>query len=149
MSQDFWRMLKHVDAEKSNHPDVPRDRSLRIYRTASPEVFGDEASWSLQLRAPMKLANGREGKDFMIATAVLSIHDLIALRDEADAAIRDVQRDRERMARDLAQENLGVEDHAFTPSRYADVCARCGGRESDGVHKLSTRTRTRDLRRPK
>jgi hypothetical protein len=52
---------------------------------------GDNARYALQVFAPMKLANGGEGRDYMIATASLSPQDLVALRAEIDAAIVEVE----------------------------------------------------------
>lgn len=158
MSRDFWRSLDRVEVEKIRNPlaGAPRVPSIRLYCTASPRTFGDEAQWSLQLRGPVKLASGGHSRDLGIATGSLSLSDLIALRDEADAVIRGAQADRARVTQDppAASPIHGVgKPHPFSPSRYADICGSCGGRASDGVHKLSydeisSRTKTRDLRRP-
>lgn len=57
----------------------------------------------------MKLANGQEGRDYMIATASLSPQDLVALRTEINAAIAEVEE---------------IYPHATSP-RYAPTsCAR-------------------------
>lgn len=64
--------------------DVPRERSIRIFRSAPGE-------WTVQLRAPIGLGfggYGGDGKDFIIAAADCSIEDLRAFRDAIDAQIK-------------------------------------------------------------
>jgi hypothetical protein len=90
-SRDFIRPIDHVDVGKYNHVKT-RDRGIRLYCTASAETHGgDNARYALQVFAPMKLANGQEGRDYVIATASLSPQDLVALRAEVDAAIAEVE----------------------------------------------------------
>jgi hypothetical protein len=90
-SRDFSRVIDHVDIGKYNHGET-RDRGIRLYCTASAATHGgDNARYALQIFAPMKLANGREGRDYMIATASLSPRDLVALRAELDLAIAEVE----------------------------------------------------------
>lgn len=90
-SRDFIRPIDHVDVGKYNHAET-RDRGIRLYCTASAETHGgDNARYALQVFAPMKLANGQEGRDYVIATASLSPQDLVALRAEVDAAIAEVE----------------------------------------------------------
>lgn len=47
--------------------------------------------WALQVRAPITLANGREGNDFVIATATLNRDDLLALRGAIDASLAEAE----------------------------------------------------------
>ena len=90
-SRDFIRPIDYVDVGKCNHTKT-RDRGIRLYCTASAETHGgDNARYALQVFAPMKLANGQEGRDYVIATASLSPRDLVALRAEIDAAIAEVE----------------------------------------------------------
>lgn len=89
MGRDFVRLVDHVDIGKYNHAET-RDRGIRLYCTASAEVHGDDARYALQVFAPMKLASGQEGRDYIIATASLSRRDLVALRAEVDAAIAEI-----------------------------------------------------------
>jgi hypothetical protein len=154
VSRDFWRTLERVEVEKIKLPGAPREPSVRMYCSASPRTFGDEARWTLQLRGPTRLASGRQGRDYAMATSSLSLADLVALRDELDAVIRDALQERGRDPGNLPEMATGVRPHAFAPSRYADTCGSCGSREGDGVHKLSQdeispRTKTLNLRRPR
>jgi hypothetical protein len=89
-SRDFIRPIDYVDVGKYNHTET-RDRGIRLYCTASAKTHGgDNARYAMQIFAPMKLANGREGRDYVIATASLSLQDLVALRAECDATIAEV-----------------------------------------------------------
>lgn len=69
------RMIKANDA-------ATRDRTIRLYK-ASPK------HWEFQLRAPIELgfAGLRDGKDFIAASASLTLADLHALRNAIDAQI--------------------------------------------------------------
>lgn len=90
-TRDFIHPIDHVDISAYNYGEN-RDRGIRLYCSASPEVHGaDNARYPLQIFAPLKLANGREGRDYMIATASLSRGDLVALRAEIDAAIAEIE----------------------------------------------------------
>lgn len=77
----FYRPIPYVDTIKANIKLAEHERAIRL--------FCDQAGrmWALQVRAPITLANGREGKDFMIATAKLDREDLVALRDAIDAML--------------------------------------------------------------
>ena len=82
MSQ-FYCPLPHVDVMKAD-PKVPgadREKAIRLYC--------DQAgtTWALQVRGPIRLANGREGKDFIIAAAKMSREDLQALRAAIDETL--------------------------------------------------------------
>lgn len=80
MSRDFFRSIEH--AEIRNNPAEARDRGIRLYCTASAGTHGsDNERYALQVFAPMRLANGQEGR-YMIATASLAPQDLGALRAE-------------------------------------------------------------------
>ncbi len=108
MSRDFVRPIDHVDIGAYPHGET-RDRGIRLYRTASAEIHGgDNARYALQIFAPRKLANGTEGRDYLIATASLSPRDLVALHAETGAAIAEVEH---------------VAPHALAPS-HADTYAR-------------------------
>lgn len=61
---------------------VPYEQNIRLYSAQS------HSQWNLQVRGPMRLANGRDGKDFIVATASLSLDDLRALRDAIVAQIK-------------------------------------------------------------
>jgi hypothetical protein len=90
-SIDFIRPIDYVDVGKYNHTKT-RDRGIGLYCTASAVTHGgDDARYALQIFAPIKLANGQEGRDYVIATASLSPQDLVALRAEIDAAISEVE----------------------------------------------------------
>lgn len=74
---------------KANDPSIPRERAIRLYKE-SPE------GWDLQLRAPIGLGSfgGRDGKDFIVASASLSLDDMralhLALGDMIADALADV-----------------------------------------------------------
>jgi hypothetical protein len=90
-SRDFCRPIDYVSICKYNRTET-RNRGIRLYCTASAVTHGgDNARYALQVFAPLKLANGQEGRDYMIATASLSPRDLVALRAEIDAAIAEVE----------------------------------------------------------
>lgn len=91
--KDFQRKIVDVSITKHNDvPDADRERSIGLTCTAAAEVHGDEASYALQIRAQMRLANMTEGKDFAIATASLRLGDLCALRQAAGRAILEINR---------------------------------------------------------
>jgi|GEM_PF-3029251 len=58
--------------------NVERESAVRAYC----EQMG--TTWALQVRGPMKLRGGREGKDFVVAIAHLDRAELQALRDSID-----------------------------------------------------------------
>ena len=112
MSRDFFRPIDYVDVCKHNRTET-RDRGIRLYcTTAAATHGGDNARYALQVFAPLKLASGQEGRDYMIATASLSPRDLLALRAEIDAAIAEIEE---------------VYPHATSP-RYAPTPLKAGGR---------------------
>ena len=135
MSRDFFRPIDHVDVRKHNRTET-RDRGIRLYCTAAVSTHGgDNARYALQVFAPLKLANGQEGRDYMIATASLSPRDLLALRAEIDVAIAEIEE---------------VYPHATSP-RYAPTPACQGGSSSSstavaGAPKTGSR-RTRRLQK--
>lgn len=88
---EFHLPLTYVEASK--HRDVPRERALRLYCTQ----YG--ALWSLQIRTPVRLDNGRDGQDFIISTASLDRDSLAALRDACDRMLKDHDREEESCAR--------------------------------------------------
>jgi hypothetical protein len=90
-SRDFFRAVEYTAVCKYNHAET-RNRGIRLYCTASAVTHGgDNARYALQVFAPMKLTNGQEGRDYMIATAPLSHQDLVALRAEIDVAISEIE----------------------------------------------------------
>lgn len=125
MGRDFVRLIEHVDIGKSNYVETgDRDRGIRLYGTASAEVHGgDGARYALQIFAPIKLAGGRDGKDYVIATASLSPRDLVALRAEVDAAIAEVEE---------------IYPHATSP-RYAGDTAESPARRPARTKKRGAR----------
>lgn len=62
---------------------VERESAVRAYC----EQRG--SAWVLQVRGPMKLRNGREGRDFVVATANLEREQMAALRDSIDRFLAD------------------------------------------------------------
>lgn len=83
-SPHFYRSLEHVRISRCDPQlDVKREKGVRLYC----DQHG--AAWSLQLRSPLTLASGHEGKDFMIATASMSREDLLALRTAINEALAD------------------------------------------------------------
>lgn len=79
---EYPEMYRPIDyADISAHKDVERERAIRLYCTQHGQA------WCLQVRAPEKLSNFREGKAFYIATATLLREDMIALRDVLTASL--------------------------------------------------------------
>lgn len=76
--EHFWREA-YVRAQIAEAYVTDREAGVRAYCTQS----GSE--WALQLRAPRQLANGKEGKDFLIVTASL---DKVEMRELRDALTR-------------------------------------------------------------
>jgi len=74
---DFDRLIAFIRISKSKI--AIRERSIRLYCEQMGSV------WNLQIRAPISLDHGKEGKDFVIATAALNIEDMRALRSAIDA----------------------------------------------------------------
>ena len=133
MSRDFFRPIDHVDVRKHNRTET-RDRGIRLYCTAAVSTHGgDNARYALQVFAPLKLANGQEGRDYMIATASLSPRDLLALRAEIDVAIAEIEE---------------VYPHATSP-RYAPTPtpAKAGARRARRRLQEPPKTGSRRTRR--
>jgi hypothetical protein len=82
---DLYRVLEHVDIRKCR--SVGREPAVRFY------CIQRGGAWNLQVRAPITLDNGREGKDFIIATASIYREDLLALRDAIDNELKTEQGD--------------------------------------------------------
>jgi len=78
MSKDYYKPFKNIEISK---PDVTvqRERGVRFYCNQF------RSSWSIQLRAPETLSNGKEGKSFYIATGRLDRETLVELRNAIDA----------------------------------------------------------------
>lgn len=81
---DFYKCVEHADARKIN--DVGRERAIRMYSTQRGE------SWALQVRAPMVLANGAEGRDFIVAHASLDEPTLRALHAAIGAHLKELDK---------------------------------------------------------
>lgn len=93
MSVDFYRTIAHVAISRSDPSyAIPRERGLRLYCTSSARTHGEEATYTLQIRAPMRLANGEEGRAYIIASASLSIEDLDAIGQAIQSARAEVRK---------------------------------------------------------
>lgn len=80
----MYRPVDSAHATKVN--DVKREPAIRLYC----EQHGQ--CWGLQVRAPMRLNNGaKEGKDFIVAHAMLSVDDLKELSSAIDAALSELE----------------------------------------------------------
>lgn len=94
MAEDFEEFVRPIDVvsvQKNGRSDGSSPRGIRLYCTESAVSHGrDGARYSLQIFAPMRLASGSDGVDHAIATASLSLPDLVALRTAIDAAIAEV-----------------------------------------------------------
>ncbi len=96
MSKEFIRPIDYVSIGKYNHAKT-RDRGIRLYSTASAETHGkSNARYSMQIFAPITNINGREGKDYVIASASMSLDDLIALGAAVKDAIAEITKAKER-----------------------------------------------------
>jgi len=62
---------------------VERESAVRVY------CWQRGSAWSFQVRAPLTLRNGREGKDFIVATAYLEREQMQTLRDSIDRFLAD------------------------------------------------------------
>jgi hypothetical protein len=69
------QLYKRVRSNIRAVDGVERESAIRAYCEMS------NAAWVFQVRGPMRLRNGREGKDFVVATATLERDELLALRD--------------------------------------------------------------------
>jgi hypothetical protein len=88
---DFTRPIEYVSISKYSHGTI-RERGVRLYCTASSETHGiTSARYALQIFAPLQRHDGSEGRAYMIATASLSMDDLVAIRAEVDGAITEVR----------------------------------------------------------
>lgn len=81
--EELYRPLDGVRIRKVLRVD--RERAVRFYS----EQMG--LMWALQLRAPMTVGNGEDGRDFVVAHASLVEEDLIELRDAIDTALKAAQ----------------------------------------------------------
>jgi hypothetical protein len=88
----FDRIISPVTADVTalsgpyQHTGAVRHLGLRLYSVRAKPVWRDPV-WALQVRAPLHLASGREGKKFMIATAHLGREELLKLREMIDEAL--------------------------------------------------------------
>jgi len=62
---------------------VERESGVRLYCEQA------DGLWALQTRSPMKLRSGKEGRDFIVSTALLYREEMVALRDAIDILLRD------------------------------------------------------------
>jgi hypothetical protein len=79
-----------LKATHANCEILSLDRVRELLVTAEPrrvDVQSKLQRWGLQIRGPEELANGREGKAFVVAHADLSRGELLELRDAILAAI--------------------------------------------------------------
>jgi hypothetical protein len=83
VTKEFYRHSYRAGAKKVS--GVEREQAVRLYCIQHAEA------WSLQVRGPEHLANGREGKAFFVATANLLVDDLRALRDAIDEHLREIE----------------------------------------------------------
>jgi hypothetical protein len=83
-ASDFYRpvaipIATHIRAVSR----VEREKAVRLYCVQHGQA------WALQIRAPLTLRSGAEGKDFLVAHAALTREELVALRDAIDAHLKD------------------------------------------------------------
>jgi hypothetical protein len=79
------QLYKRVRADIKAVDKVERESGIRAYC----EQW--KSYWVLQVRGPMRLRNGREGKDFIVATAFLEREQMLALRDAIDLLLADAE----------------------------------------------------------
>lgn len=80
MIVQFYRPVEGIRTFKAKVEN--RERGILLYCETSRNT------WSLQVRSPISLGSsgaGADGKDFVIASAPLSVDDMRALRDAIDA----------------------------------------------------------------
>jgi hypothetical protein len=77
------QLYKRVRADIKTVDKVERESGIRAYCEQWKSI------WALQVRGPMRLRNGREGKDFIVATAFLDREEMRALRDAIDLLLAD------------------------------------------------------------
>lgn len=87
-----FRPIDHVgttlhDPIRDRWASSGAEGGVRLYCTAITHGE-DNGRWALQVRAWVKLGNGRTGKHFAVGTASMSSADLRWLRDLVDAALR-------------------------------------------------------------
>ena len=70
---DYYHKIEDIRLYK--HNDVEKERAIRLYCVSARQ------SWNLQIRAPLGVGNFglKDGKDFIIATASLSLAELTDL----------------------------------------------------------------------
>lgn len=78
MSGEFRRVIDWIRIRKVN---VEPERILRLYCELSGGL------WKLQIRGPLSLSDGSDGKAFVVATASLNRDSLVALRDACNAML--------------------------------------------------------------
>lgn len=91
-SEELWLgvntdIYKASGSDKHHYTPI-----LRLYCTSADEA------WSLQVRGPLKRADGRDGADFVIACARMRREDMIALRDAIDRQLEEYAEFRENAA---------------------------------------------------
>jgi hypothetical protein len=82
--RDYYKPHKRVRIFKVDY--AGRERGIRLYSTQ----YGE--SWSLQVRGPLGVGNQglRDGKDFVVADASLSVEDMKELRAEITAFLQEI-----------------------------------------------------------
>ena len=72
------QLYRRVSTRINAVDGVDRESGVRAYCEQTDSV------WAIQVRGPMRLRSGREGKDFIVATATLEREQMVALRDAID-----------------------------------------------------------------
>lgn len=85
--EEFYRVIRDIQVKKVD--DADREKAVRLYCETHAQ------SWNLQIRSPVRRrSDGQDGRDFVVATACLSIEDMRALRNKIDEFLRDDDVDR-------------------------------------------------------
>lgn len=82
-TDDLYRRIEYAQATKVNNVD--REPAIRLYCTSLA------TTWSLQVRGPTRIARGKEGRDFIVASASLHVADMRALRDAIDGFLKEAE----------------------------------------------------------
>ena len=83
---NFVETMLH-DPVRERWQEGADEGGVRLYCTQSPS-FGENARWSLQVRAQVKTKTRGVGKHFAVGTSSMSREDLQWLRDQIDAELR-------------------------------------------------------------
>lgn len=86
MSTNFYREIKWSDIKrypKEGKDSVPLDSAIRVYKSSPERV-------SLQIRGPERLCADKPSKFGIIATALLNLEELTALRDGINISLKEL-----------------------------------------------------------